>query len=83
MTEPTGLVQVPQSELDGFTAQINTLAAEINAAVGVLGPYITTLLANATPQLPEADVANLTTAMTGLTAAGTALDALEPPTPAP
>lgn len=66
MTEPTGLVQILQADLDNF-------ASEISAAVTVLGPYIQALLASGT--LPAADE-------TAVAAAISALSSLEPPAPA-
>jgi hypothetical protein len=67
--EPTGLVQILQSDLDTFTS-------EITAAVAVIGPLIAQLQANQATPLPAADEANLTAAIATLTA-------LEPPAPAP
>jgi hypothetical protein len=69
MSTPTGMVQIAQADLDNFTS-------EITAAVGVLKGYIAQLLANQATPLPAADE-------TELTAAVAALDALEPPAPAP
>jgi hypothetical protein len=65
--EPTGLVQILQSDLDNFTS-------EITAAVGVLTPLIAQLTANQATPLPAADEANLEAAIT-------ALQGLEPPAP--
>jgi hypothetical protein len=83
MSEPTGLVQVQQSDLDNFATQLNTIAGDITTATGVISNYIQTLLANQNTPLPAGDETQLTNAVTALTNAGTALDALEPPTPAP
>lgn len=65
MTAPSGNVQIAQADLDNFTSEINT-------AVTTIAAYITTLLANQSTPLPEADE-------TALTAAVAALQNLEPP----
>jgi hypothetical protein len=67
--EPTGQVQIAQSDLDNFTS-------EINAAVSTLSTYIQQLVANQSTPLPAADEANLEAAIT-------ALQNLEPPAPTP
>ena len=69
MSSPTGFVQLLQSDLDHFTA-------EITAATSVIASYIAKLVAGQNPPLPAADEA-------ALTAAVTALQTLEPPTPSP
>lgn len=68
MTNPTGMVQIAQADLDNFTS-------EITAAIGVISGYIKTLLANQATPLPAADESTLTAAVS-------ALEALEPPAPA-
>jgi hypothetical protein len=69
MTEPTGLVQIQQSDLDNFTS-------EINAAVTTLTTYIQQLVAGQSTPLPAADEVNIDAAIT-------ALQGLEPPAPTP
>jgi hypothetical protein len=81
-TEPTGLVQVQQSDLDGFATSVSAASAAITAATTTIAASIQTLLANQATPLPAADEANLTTAVSGLQAAATALAAIEVPAPA-
>jgi hypothetical protein len=83
MTEPTGQVQVAQSDLDNFATAVNAAVTDITTATTTIAAYIQTLLANQSPPLPAGDEDNLNAAVTALQAAGTALDALEPPTPTP
>jgi hypothetical protein len=83
MSEPTGLVQLQQSDIDAWTAAVGTAAASITTATGVISGYIATLLANQNTPLPTADEANLNAAVTALGTAGSALQGLEPPTPTP
>lgn len=68
MSSPSGYVQLLQSDLDNFTA-------EINAAVSVLTGYIAQLVAGQSTPLPAADEA-------AITAAVASLSGLEPPAPA-
>ncbi len=67
MSNPTGYVQILQSDLDTF-------ASEITAAVAVIGPYIQDLLQGNT--LAPGEESDLIKAVT-------ALEALEPPAPTP
>jgi hypothetical protein len=75
-TEPTGLVQVQQSDLDGFASSVSAVTAAITAATTNLAAAIQAA------NLPAADEANLTAAVSGLQAAATALQAIEVPAPA-
>jgi hypothetical protein len=69
MTNPTGFVQILQSDLDGFATALETVKS-------ALATYIATLLANQATPLAAADEAGLTKALADLTA-------LEPPAPTP
>jgi hypothetical protein len=67
MSSPSGVVQIAQTDLDNFASEVQTAATTISG-------YITTLLANQSTPLPDADES-------ALTAAVTALQNLEPPAP--
>jgi hypothetical protein len=83
MTEPTGVVQIKQSDIDTWTAAVTAAATSITTATNVLSGYITTLLAGQNTALPAADEAGVNAAVTALQTAGTALAGLEPPTTHP
>ncbi len=67
MTNPTGFVQIAQSDLDNF-------ATGFEAVKTALAAYIAQLVANQSAPLPAADEAGLQQALSDLTA-------LEPPAP--
>jgi large repetitive protein len=82
MTSATGAVQIDQSVIDGWTATVSGVSADISSATSTLANYIQTLLANQATPLPDADVANINAALSSLQSADTALKGIEP-APAP
>lgn len=86
MTEPTGLVQIQQSDLDGFAAQITAAATSIGTAFTTIGTAFTTisayvqqLLANQATPLPTADETDLQNALASLGTDVTQLQTVQPP----